>query len=69
MLNKALDHGIYWTKGGVQALKQILCELRGHVSALRPTFHLVWALILVKPMAKGFTLHNSTVNLLRSKNF
>jgi hypothetical protein len=32
MLNKALDHGVYWNKGGVQAFKGILCELRGPVS-------------------------------------
>jgi hypothetical protein len=35
MLNKALDHGVYWNKGGVQALKGMLCELRRHVSGLR----------------------------------
>jgi hypothetical protein len=35
MLNKALNHWVYWNKGGVQALKGILCELRGHVSGLR----------------------------------
>jgi hypothetical protein len=35
MLNKALDHGVHGNKGGVQALKGILCELRGHVSGLR----------------------------------
>jgi hypothetical protein len=35
MLNKALNRGVCWNKGGVQALKGILCGLRGHVSALR----------------------------------